>query len=107
MGSFKSEGRDQGPNRRRGIKHKTKRSGFPKVEVLEELRLLSGGGGATGPFPAPYWTPTSTNIGDIRNGPMANMGQDLIHVYQSYLSHQGQVTSLAAEFPWLQFQGSS
>ncbi len=43
MGSFKRNGRSQGPNRRRN-KANPKRQGFPKIESLEERRLLTGGG---------------------------------------------------------------
>ena len=41
MGSFKANGQNQGPNRRRGSKHSMKRSGFPRVEFLENRQLLS------------------------------------------------------------------
>ena len=39
MGSFKSKGRDHGHNRRRG-RTGSGRQGFPRIESLEERRLL-------------------------------------------------------------------
>src|SRR5262249_53404675 len=57
MGSFMAKGRNQGPNRRRGNRHTMNRSGFPKVEFLEERQLLSGPDPS---LPPPLWQPTST-----------------------------------------------
>ena len=101
MGSFKADGRDQGPNRRRDKKN-AKRQGFPRLEWLEGRVLLSGGGGGN-----PVWKPTSTNLADVQNGPMANMGQELIDVYQTFLNSGGDVSQLPAKFPLLQFKGNS
>src|SRR5438309_5982739 len=95
MGSFMAKGRNQGPNRRRGSRHSMKRSGFPKVEFLENRQLLSGGDPTV--LPAPYWKPTSSDIGDVQHGPMANMGEYLIGVYESFLTHQGQTSQLASQ----------
>ena len=39
---------------------------------LEIRRLLSGG---------PTWKPTDTNLLDAQNGPMANLGPDVVKVY--------------------------
>ena len=103
MGSFKRNGQSRGPNRRRN-KSNPVRQGFLGIESLESRRLLSGGGT---PLPAPYWTPTSSDISNVQSGPMANLGQDLIGVYESYLSHQGQTSQLPGQFPTLRFQGTS
>ena len=81
MGSFKRNGRNQGPNRRRG-KSSPGRQGFPRIESLEERRLLSGGG--DGPSARRIWTPTSTNLFDAQNGPMANLGVGIVNVYEAY-----------------------
>ena len=80
MGSFKANGREQGPNRRRAQKQ-TKRRNFPRLEWLENRTLLDGGGN-------PVWKPSSTNLADVQNGPMANLGGDLINVYETYI-HSG------------------
>ena len=101
MGSFKAGGREQGPNRRRDKKN-ARRQGFSRLEWLEGRVLLSGGGGGN-----PVWKPTSTNLADVQNGPMANMGQDLIGVYQTFLHSSGDVSQLPAKFPLLQFKGNS
>ena len=103
MGSFKRDGQGQGPNRRRS-KSSPKRQGFLGIESLESRRLLTGGGQT---LPAPYFIPTSSDISNVQNGPMANMGEYLIGVYESYLSHQGQTSQLPGEYPLLQFQGDS
>ena len=97
MGSFKANGGEQGPNRRRNSK-KSKRRGFPKLEWLEERHLLSGGSG---------WHPTSTNLADAQNGPMANLGTDLVKVYSQFQSGHGDTAKLAAAFPYLEFQNDS
>src|SRR5262249_24861706 len=100
MGSFMAKGRNQVPNRRRGNRHTMKRSGFPKVEVLEERHLLSG---ADPSLPPPLWQPTSTNLFDAQNGPMANLGVGSVAVYQAYVQGQGDASGLAAEFPAVEF----
>ena len=84
MGSFKGKGRHQGRDLRRGTKNR--RLGFLKLEFLEERVLL-----ATTP-----WLPTSSNLADVQNGPMANAGQDLINIYQASLS--GGTSTLASQF---------
>ena len=91
MGSFKTNGREQGPKGRRTAKP-GKRRGFPRLEVLEERQLLSGG---------TPWHPTSTNLADVQNGPMANLGSQLINLYEAF---QGGPTSVELELrsstPW-------
>src|SRR5262249_39525338 len=97
MGSFKANGRGNGPNRRRG-NNNAKRRGTPRLEFLEGRVLLAGGN--------PIWKPTSTNLADVRNGPMANLGGDLIAVYQKYLANHGDVASIAKSYPSILFQDS-
>ena len=99
MGSFKADGREQGPNRRRDKKN-AKRRGFPRLEWLEGRTLLSGGGGGN-----PVWKPTSTNLADVQNGPMANMGSELINVYQTFLNSGGDVSQSAGQVPASSVQG--
>ena len=65
MGSFKRDGRNQGSDRRRGNKAQTPSLEL-RVESLEGRTLLNA---------TPY-VPTTTNLADIHNGPMANAGQD-------------------------------
>ncbi len=72
MGSFKGYGRPEQPSRRRNQKN-PKRNDLPRVEFLEERRLLSTT--TESGIPAPLWTPTSTNLFDVQHGPMANLGQ--------------------------------
>src|ERR1039458_9719077 len=103
MGSFKGYGRPEETSRRRSQKT-PKRQGLPRIEFLEERRLLSGGnGGST--IPAPLWSPTSTNLFDAENGPMANLGTGLVSVYQAYVESGGQTSQLQAEFPTIEFSG--
>jgi hypothetical protein len=97
MGSFKRNGRNQGPDRRRGVKGQRRR-GFPRVESLENRVLLDGG--------VHGWKPTSTDLADVRNGPMANEGQTLINVYQDFLK-TGDASKFASSFPELRFQGNN
>ena len=82
MGSFRSKGRNQGHSRRRG-KANPERQSFPRIEALEERRLLTGGSNPSD-LPAPLWTPTSSNLLDAQNGPMANLGVGLVNVYAAY-----------------------
>ena len=62
MGSFKANGREQGPNRRRNTKS-SKRRGFLRLECLEERQLLSTA-----------WVPTSTNLADAQQRPDGERG---------------------------------
>ncbi|MDB5349012.1 MAG: hypothetical protein JWN86_259 [Planctomycetota bacterium] len=77
MGSFNDNGRDRGPGRRRGSNDR-RRQARPNLESLENRRLL------TGSSTLPSWKPTSLDIADVKNGPLANTGADLIKVYQDY-----------------------
>ena len=92
MGSSKNNGRQQGPDRRRGGQGHLKR-GFPGIESLEGRVLLSGN---------PTWKPTSTNLADAENGPMANEGTFLVNLYQSFLKGAS-TASLAAKNTLYQF----
>ncbi|HZW35120.1 MAG TPA: S8 family serine peptidase, partial [Isosphaeraceae bacterium] len=100
MGSFMAKGRNQGPNRRRGTRHTMKRPGFPKVEILEDRLVLSG---SDATLPTPLWHPTSTNLFDAQNGPMANLGVGTVQIYQAFVQSQGNAAALAAEFPSVEF----
>ncbi|MDR3620298.1 MAG: S8 family serine peptidase, partial [Paludisphaera borealis] len=102
MGSFKAGGSDKGPDRRRG-KHQAKRQGFPRLEWLEGRLLLASSvldGGN------PIWHSTSDNPADIQNGPMANLGGQLVTLYQKF---QSGLTSnqLSQQFPLLQIKNGS
>ena len=84
MGSFKANGREQGSRERRNIKH-ARRRGLLNLEwLLEERVLLSV-----------VWHPTSTNLADVENGPMANLGGQLINLYEAF---QGGQTNSSAHW---------
>ena len=102
MGSFKRNGRSQGPNRRRN-KSNPQRQGFPRIESLEDRRLMSGPGTTT---LQPLWTPTSANLYNVQNGPMANLGGQLISIYQQWAQNGASVSTLANDFPQIEFQGN-
>jgi hypothetical protein len=55
------------------------------VEVLEGRQLLAVVVAGPSAIPAAYWTPTDTNLFDAQNGPMANLGTELVSIYQSYV----------------------
>jgi large repetitive protein len=89
------------------------------VEFLEDRHLLAVAVMGPSNIPAPYWTPTDSNLYDAQNGPMANLGPDFVSIYQAYetglASSTPSVTStpaavstrvadgLAARFPSIQF----
>src|SRR5262245_42170403 len=98
MGSFNSKGRNHGLNRRRG-KASSGRHNLPRIESLEDRRLLSGGDTLT-----PIWHPTSTNLLDAQNGPMANLGVGLVNVYAAYVNNGSSTDGLQARFPQDEFQ---
>src|SRR5437588_12125496 len=98
MGSFKANGREQGPNRRRDQKQAKRRNSL-RLEWLENRVLLDGGGN-------PLWKPTSSNLADVQKGPMANLGADLINVYETYIHSGGDASKLPAEFPLPEFKRS-
>src|SRR3954464_5178299 len=52
------------------------------VEQLEQRRLLSGGVFDASNVPA--FVPTSADINDPKNGPLANFGSNLVGVYSEY-----------------------
>ncbi len=60
--------------------------------------MLTGGG------LTPVWTPTSTNLLDAQNGPMANLGVQLVDIYGAYTKGGDSSANLAAEFPQVEFQ---
>jgi hypothetical protein len=80
MGSYNGNGRDRDPGRRGGRNRRAKRSPL-HLESLEDRLLLNGD-------TPPAWRPTSQNVADVKNGPMANAGPDLIKVYQEYQAYK-------------------
>ena len=80
MGNFKDKGRNRGSDRRRdgAARHRLAISGG--LESLETRRLLSGGA-------LPTWKPTSADLLDAHNGPMANLGPDLVSIYGQYQTY--------------------
>ncbi len=102
MGSFKPFGGNDGQKRRRDSKRGQRRFELPMIEFLEARRLLTGAGGTGGTsaaIPSPLWRPSDTNLFDAQNGPMANLGTDLVSVYKAYVTGGGDVSGLAAQFP--------
>jgi len=99
MGSFKPNKRNQGPDRRRGANGQRFRDFF-KFDQLEERTLLDG----SGPVP---WFPSSSDIADVKNGPMANAGVELIKVYQAYQNFGGDGSRVAQAFPQIRITGNS
>ncbi|HKM56873.1 MAG TPA: hypothetical protein VJY33_25935, partial [Isosphaeraceae bacterium] len=95
MRSFKANGREQGPRERRTTKL-ARRRGLLKLEWLEERVLLSD-----------VWHPTSTNLADVENGPMANLGGPLISLYEAFQGAETSSVALAKQFPLDEFQGDS
>ena len=96
MRSFKANGREQGSRERRNIKH-ARRRGLLNLEWLLEDRVLL----------SDVWHPTSTNLADVENGPMANLGGPLINLYEAFQGGQTNSSALAKQFPLDQFQGDS
>ncbi len=80
MGSNRDNRRDSESNGRRGAQDR-RRKFVVDMERLESRRLLAFLGSA-----APTWTPTSTNLADAQNGPLAKGGQDLVHIYQEFIA---------------------
>ena len=78
------------------------RQGEPGVAEFPASRVPGG------PAPAerrrrssltPLWTPTSTNLLDAQNGPMANLGVELVNIYAAYTQGGTSAANLPAEFP--------
>jgi len=103
MASFKGYGRHEGPARRRS-KTSPRRQGLPKIEFLEERRLLASSSGTSPAIPPPIWTPTDSNLFDAQNGPMANLGTAVVGIYQSYIEGGDSASQLAAANPYIEFQ---
>ncbi len=102
MGSFKANKRNQGPDRRRGSAGQRNRD-LLRFEHLEQRTLLDAST-PVGPLP---WQSTSSNVSDVKNGPMANAGADLIKVYQSFQSSGGNGGQVAAAYPGIMITGNS
>ncbi len=96
MGSFKANGRKLGSRERRNVKL-ARRRGELNLEWLEERTLLST---------LVHWQPSSSNLADVQHGPMANLGQQLIGVYESFVNSDGQTSQLASQYPNLSFNGA-
>lgn len=71
-----------------GVKQKSLnslQSHFRPIEQLESRRLMAVDiGGVFDPDNVPVNTPTTTDLTDIKDGPLANAGQDLINLYRDY-----------------------
>lgn len=100
MGSNHGSDRDQTPKRRRGL---NKRRARPSLEGLETRQLLSIGNAAP-------LQPTNNNLADVKQGPLARAGQQLLTIYQEYQGYlarndQGQFQSSQARF--VEIRGTS
>lgn len=71
-----------------GVKQKSLnslQSHFRPIEQLESRRLMAVDiGGVFDPDNVPVNTPTTTDLTDTKDGPLANAGQDLINLYRDY-----------------------
>lgn len=90
------------PSRRRGNQDRKlpKRLGRFLLESLEDRMMLDGGMSA--------WKPTSSDVSDVRNGPMGNAGQYLIQVhneYQNFLNNGGIGNFRSSLEGFVQFSG--
>ena len=104
MASFKGNGRGDGP-KRRSDDPRRRRKELPDLEGLEQRRLLSGTPGS-----GTSWHPTTTNLLDAENGPMANLGQIVVSAYSQYskyISAGSQGTFTSPLTSRVQFQGNS
>ena len=84
------KGKSGGNNSRR------RRIGLPEIEGLEDRRLLA------------TWRPTSADIYDPTNGPMANLGASLVGIfreYNNYLAAGAQGAYSPASAKAIQFKG--
>ncbi|MHC5542117.1 S8/S53 family peptidase, partial [Singulisphaera rosea] len=100
MDSRDKNSRNQGPDRRRPG-HSRREREILNFEALEERTLLNATAGDT-----PVWHATNLNVSDVRNGPLANAGQDLINVYQAFQAASGDGSKVAAKYPGIRFQGN-
>jgi hypothetical protein len=82
MASFNDNRRGEGP-KRRPEDARRRRQSVVAMEWLENRRLLTGGN----PTAPPTWLPTNGNLLDAQNGPMANLGTDVVKAYGEYLSY--------------------
>ncbi len=86
-------------NRRRGAKGQRAGRDILGMEKLENRTLLTS-------VPI-LWHPTTTNLADAQNGPMANAGTTLIGVYEAFTKGGATTAQLQSSNPLLIFQGSS
>jgi hypothetical protein len=77
MGSFNGNGHDRNVRRQRQA---SKRRALLNMESLENRALLSIG---DGPIPQP----TNADIADVKHGPMARAGGQLLKIYQEFQAH--------------------
>ncbi|WP_406696071.1 S8 family serine peptidase [Singulisphaera sp. Ch08] len=102
MGSFKANKRNQGPDRRRGSVGQRFRD-LLRFEHLEQRTMLD----ASTPVGPIAWQSSSSNVSDVKNGPLANAGADLIKVYQSFQNAGGNGGQVAAAYPGIMITGNS
>ncbi len=113
-GSDEPTRRPKQPNRKLRIEHRSGLTRSLSLEALEERTMLTGHplilptahtsayvaaqtAVVTSPTEPIRWTPSTTNLADPVNGPMAKGGAALVNLYQQYLATQqpGATTSLA------------
>jgi len=102
MGSSRENGRRDDSKRGAGDPRR-RRLGRPLIESLENRRLLSGG------TEQPRWHPTSSDPFDVQNGPLANLGQDLVTAYHEFVDYEaggGKGGFASPLFPRIKFNGS-
>ena len=77
MASFNDNKRGES-SKLRADDARRRRKSVMEMELLEQRRLLTG---------TPSWHPTSSNVLDGVNGPLANLGTDVVKAYGQYLNY--------------------
>jgi hypothetical protein len=88
----------------------------PTVAVVATAPATSGSGGnpSSGPSPTSPTSPggsgtpsVTPSLTDLKSGPLAKAGQDLIAVYQEFQQHGGGDSFTSSEAARIQFQGAN
>ena len=96
MGSFKRNGRNQGPDRRRGDKGQRGEASRASSPWKAGLLLATGS-----------WKPTTTNLADVQQRPDGQRGPGPDQRLSGLPARTATPRSSPRKFPLLQFQGNS
>ena len=96
----KLQGKRSGTGAQSAPRHQkqARRRGFLEAGMARGPALCCSAGN-------PCWHRPRPNLADVQNGPMANLGRQLINVYEAFSERRASAAALAAQVPRSRVQG--